>query len=809
LFNTACCSSNAVKEPDPLPLPKPQPVSTPTPVPKPGPETQEPVREAPVPDPDPEAGNSLLSELDKEKEKENPVDSPRKTVTFSAEPLQSLHEEREPTPPPQQVMSLTLGKKASTPRRGSGKIGGSSGSFARHTHRQTRMSTIGDGGGLMSNNESKMAQNIRDMLQGQQILKCGRTGKPAWRDFKIAPDFSGIMWISHKSNNKDAHVNFRDMNRVIYGQHTAKFLRANRRDIAATSFSIMYGQDGNEDSLDIITKTEVDFQMWTSTLEYMIKTIKEKGCLPPALLEYATSLEPSSSALPTSGTDRKLKSQKNEMCIFGSGEYGQNSNQKYEEHSEPLVVDYLKGKNPVQVACGFSHTAVLLDSGNVMLFGSTVGTGLTGAEHIPSPILSLSEQKISVRLVSCGNFHSACLDEDGVMYVWGANVFGQLGLGHTDDVSSPEVVSLYQDVSIHNLVCGGDFTMCLGYSMHIPESKKIDRKAQMQARRAAAANTEAQTEDAANADVPDVKEKENDDDVEREVSRIWSWGCNQFGQLGIGNRTNQSRPVEVKSLYGKEVIGIAAGDKHSMAFAPRDLYSWGWNGCRQLGFDSDGDVTTPRMLEDFQNMLNPLSVSCGVGHSALIGELTGSQERVFYTWGLNNHGQLGLNSKNRIHEFPSMVPTISASGSNVEEVSCGAFHTICRTEDGQIYSCGKGSTGQLGHGDAKENVPNFDDQKAFRNISGLTEKVAKYISAGGNHSAALYLRQWVSDASALNCGICAKEFTSIRRRHHCRNCGGIFCNQCSSHRLTLLESGTTAPQRVCQKCYNLISGSLN
>ena len=42
---------------------------------------------------------------------------------------------------------------------------------------------------------------------------------------------------------------------------------------------------------------------------------------------------------------------------------------------------------------------------------------------------------------------------------------------------------------------------------------------------------------------------------------------------------------------------------------------------------------------------------------------------------------------------------------------------------------------------------------------------------------------WRPDSSTKNCESCAKKFTQVKRRHHCRNCGGIFCNKCSKHRM--------------------------
>ncbi|XP_065887674.1 myotubularin-related protein 2-like isoform X2 [Dysidea avara] len=59
---------------------------------------------------------------------------------------------------------------------------------------------------------------------------------------------------------------------------------------------------------------------------------------------------------------------------------------------------------------------------------------------------------------------------------------------------------------------------------------------------------------------------------------------------------------------------------------------------------------------------------------------------------------------------------------------------------------------------------------------------------------------WASDDQVSECKSCRKEFTVIRRKHHCRACGDIFCNQCSSQQHSLPHLGYPAPVRVCDGC---------
>ncbi|XP_031654198.1 RUN and FYVE domain-containing protein 1 isoform X1 [Oncorhynchus kisutch] len=61
---------------------------------------------------------------------------------------------------------------------------------------------------------------------------------------------------------------------------------------------------------------------------------------------------------------------------------------------------------------------------------------------------------------------------------------------------------------------------------------------------------------------------------------------------------------------------------------------------------------------------------------------------------------------------------------------------------------------------------------------------------------------WLKDDEATQCKHCQKEFSIARRKHHCRNCGDIYCNSCSSNELAL--PSYPRPVRVCDICHSLL-----
>ncbi|XP_058697676.1 RUN and FYVE domain-containing protein 2 isoform X3 [Poecile atricapillus] len=67
---------------------------------------------------------------------------------------------------------------------------------------------------------------------------------------------------------------------------------------------------------------------------------------------------------------------------------------------------------------------------------------------------------------------------------------------------------------------------------------------------------------------------------------------------------------------------------------------------------------------------------------------------------------------------------------------------------------------------------------------------------------ALQGQVWLKDKEATHCKLCEKEFSLSKRKHHCRNCGEIFCNACSDNELPLPSS--PKPVRVCDSCHAIL-----
>lgn len=68
---------------------------------------------------------------------------------------------------------------------------------------------------------------------------------------------------------------------------------------------------------------------------------------------------------------------------------------------------------------------------------------------------------------------------------------------------------------------------------------------------------------------------------------------------------------------------------------------------------------------------------------------------------------------------------------------------------------------------------------------------------------------WVPDQSRTNCMVCNQSFSFMRRKHHCRGCGRLLCNDCTPHRISMPRIGFFQPERACTECFKKYSSEFN
>jgi alpha-tubulin suppressor-like RCC1 family protein len=227
---------------------------------------------------------------------------------------------------------------------------------------------------------------------------------------------------------------------------------------------------------------------------------------------------------------------------------------------------------------------------------------------------------------------------------------------------------------------------------------------------------------------------------------VVAWGGNSEGQLGNGNTTNSTVPVEVKGLSG--VVAVSAGGEHSLALLSNGtVMAWGSNGFGQLGDGGEAKSDVPvavcaagEKAPCAKKLEGVRAVSAGRFHAlALLSNGT------VMAWGNNGVGQLGDGS----HTGPESCGTppvqpcakspVKVSGlSSVGAIAAGGQHSMALLASGSVLAWGDNELGQLGVGSRTGPEPcgPFATPCSTTPVAVLTHGAEVGIAAGGQHSLA-------------------------------------------------------------------------
>jgi alpha-tubulin suppressor-like RCC1 family protein len=434
------------------------------------------------------------------------------------------------------------------------------------------------------------------------------------------------------------------------------------------------------------------------------------------------------------GSNHTVATDSNGDCYsWGLGNYGNLGHGDTHNVNRPKLIDTLKGKMVKMAGCGSKHTLVCTSKGDLYTFGHGDNGRLGNNERRGCLIPELVEGRMQATFViycAAGEAHSAVIDDNGVLFTFGAGSYGRLGLGEESDALTPTPVDTLRKYKIVMVSCGAFHTMCV------------------------------------------TKEKE-----------LWGFGGRLYGKLGDGIFTgNAMTPIKVapEAGDGSDPSGftqIACGTFHSAALtAAGHIKTFGFDGQGQLGIkDNDfKNQSEPQVVHNLDTVqitgmshllaeedakrqqlkgkagtstpakskgssglhdmgggkggLNNaassiVSISAGAQHS-LACTLKGD----VYAWGENRDGQLGLNSN--ISQLRPVRVEYHISGKRIRKVAAGAQHSLCLTVRGDVYAWGQGKDGQLGLGkNASESRPML--------IQVLQGKIVTDIAAGENHSGAV------------------------------------------------------------------------
>lgn len=324
----------------------------------------------------------------------------------------------------------------------------------------------------------------------------------------------------------------------------------------------------------------------------------------------------------------------------------------------------------VAVAAGEAHTLALSGDGCVYSWGrgmfGRLGNGSESDELFPVRV-KFKNSELKFIAVAAGAYHSLALADDGSVWSWGYNIYGQLGL-NGENYSDPQLLERFLE---------------LGSADQSKDELEIKSKAPLKISAVKAGGMTSLAID--------------------HLGALWMWGsCPQENSSGDGGSTFVSSfiPIPVWDFHGHTVVKVACGNEHIVAlisagetYKGDDLvcYSWGSNGHGQLGLGDRESRVHPEIVETFNqdSQWTVYEVACGAFHTALLTQRkrpSDTLESMCWTFGLGDKGQLGHGTTQSafvpepVEELPQPVYLVS--------VDCGLFHTCVVSSAGDVWSWG-------------------------------------------------------------------------------------------------------------------------
>ncbi|CAH2328938.1 Serine threonine- kinase Nek9 [Pelobates cultripes] len=267
------------------------------------------------------------------------------------------------------------------------------------------------------------------------------------------------------------------------------------------------------------------------------------------------------------------------------------------------------------------------------------------------------------RQVRAGDAHFAVVTVEKELYTWvnmqgGTKLHGQLGHGDRASYRQPKHVEKLQGKAVQQVSCGSDFTVCI-----------------------------------------------------TDEGQLFSFGSDYYGCLGVNQTAGAEvlEPIWVDFFLNEPVEQVSCGDNHVMALTrSKSVYSWGCGEYGRLGLDSEDDVYSPQKVE-VPRGLCIVNISCGSDGSFLL-----TQSGKVLACGSNEHNKLGLNQCTAgiiNHEAFLEVPYTTSltlakplTFYKVRSISPGRTHTAAIDERGRLLTFGSNKCGQLGVGDYRKHL---------------------------------------------------------------------------------------------------------
>lgn len=179
----------------------------------------------------------------------------------------------------------------------------------------------------------------------------------------------------------------------------------------------------------------------------------------------------------------------------------------------------------------------------------------------------------------------------------------------------------------------------------------------------------------------------------RSGSTLWSWGNSTYGELGAGNTTQRSSPVQVGTAT--TWTDISTGNNHTLAVRnDGTLWTWGYNGNGELGSGNNTDRNAPVQVGVVTTWSK---VFAGANHSLAI-----RTDGTLWAWGANTAGETGHGISYGIGVNGVLSPRQVGTDSNWATIAAGNYYTLGVKTNGTLWAWGDNPNGNLGRGNTTD-----------------------------------------------------------------------------------------------------------
>ena len=373
------------------------------------------------------------------------------------------------------------------------------------------------------------------------------------------------------------------------------------------------------------------------------------------------------------GLDGRLL--RNDAAVQAVWTWGDNSQGRLGDNSSTTVsksspVSVVGGfTNWCQVSAGRCHTAAVRTNGTIWTWGDNsqgrLGDNTTVAKCSPVSVVGGFTDWCQI---SAGFTQTAAIRTTGTLWTWGCNNQGQLGDNTIVSKSSPvSVVGGFTDWC--QVSTAREFTVALrtngtiwtwGYNSfgRLGDNTTVAKSSPVSVV-------------GGFTDWSQISAVQFHTVALRTNGTIWTWGSGGEGRLGDNSGANKSSPVSVVGGF-TDWCGVSAGGAHTAAVRTNGtLWSWGCNNCGQLGHNNTVSRSSP--VSVVGGFTDWCQVSAGYQHTAAV-----RTNGTLWVWGDAGQGRLGDNTVGN----KSSPVSISGGFTNWCQVSASSNHTaalrICR-----------------------------------------------------------------------------------------------------------------------------------